>query len=479
MKYLDPIKKFFKNKKHIEAIVLAVIFIIVIAVSASRVRKLRQGAASGDASAKNAFILTDASGNSTQKSTVYKKEKRNSNLHDLLTEYYKYYADGNTSKIESVASPVSDMEKSYIKFMGSLIDSYDIKEIYTKDGAEKGARFVSVYEQIHFKGLKSAAPGLDFFYVEKDKSGGLHINNLYSSFNQTNKENDMDPKVVSAIASFEEQKDVVSLQTKVQKEYNEISLSDKKFESFMSKTFPAKVKAWQLKYRKEAEKAEAAARKKAAEKAKKKAAEDKKKAEEAKKKAEEAKKKSDSDKKSKDTSESTKPKGDQYKTTTETNLRKSDSVKSDIIKTLKKGTTVTKKGTKGKWLKVSYKGKTGYIRKEYVKKVKSAKKSDSSSSDKSKKKSSSEKKSSSDKKKSSEKKKSSDKKKSKAKGPKAGKTIMLMDTYNIRKSPSSSAKRIHLAYKGEKVTVISNQSDGWTKVACSGKIGYIKTEYLK
>ena len=361
-KYIDQVKDFFYNKRHIEAIVLAVIIVIIISVVAANSGQGGSGqnkaTASGNASSTKTAVTestagtSDDSSESTDDTSGYKKEEKGSDLHDLLTEYYKDYAAGDTDDIEKVASPVSDMEKSYIRFMAKILDSYDIKEIYTKNGATEGSKLVSVYVQMHFKGLKSAAPGLDFFYVEKDSSGNLHINNLYSSFNQTNRENDMDPTVVSAIASFEEQKDVVDLQTKVQKEYNEISLSDKDFDEFMSKTYPAKVKSWQSEYRKKA-----------------KAAEKKQKAEEKKKKeAEEKKEKA---------------------------------------------------------------------------------------------------------------KKSSTKKKSSSKKPKEGKKLVLKDTVNIRKKPSTSSKRINLAYEGEKVLVLKNRKDGWTKVQFHHKKGYVKTEFLK
>lgn len=454
MEYLYKVLDFLKNKKHIEAIIVVVITVIIIgALAGSNAKSDSSGgtSSSGDAVVKTRpFILDDsdsnsASGSSSSKadsksSTSYKKEEEGSDIHSLLTEYYKEYAAGDTDALEKVASPVSDMEKSYIKFMSKLLDSYEIKEIYTKDGVTDGSKLVSVYVQMHFKGIKSAAPGLDFFYVETDDSGALHINNLYSSFNQTNKENAMDPAVVSAIASFEEQKDVVDLQTEVQKEYNEISLSDKDFDKFMSKTYPSKVKSWQTQYRK---KAKAAAATKAAEE----------------KKAAAEKAKSDSTKSSDSTDTSSTSSKTIYKTTTKTNLRKKASINSDIIKTLAKGTKVTKISTKGKWLKVSYKGKTGYIRKMYLKKVSSS----SSSSDKS---SSS---SSSDKSKST----------SASSGPTEGKKLVLKDTVNVRKKPSTSAKRINLAYKGDKILVIKNRSDGWTKIQYQHKKGYVKTEFLK
>ena len=139
-----------------------------------------------------------------------------------------------------------------------------------------------------------------------------------------------------------------------------------------------------------------------------------------------------------------------YKTTTETNLRKKASIDSKIIKTLDKGTKVEKVETDGKWMKVKYKDKTGYIRKMYLKKVKSSSSDSSDSSDSS----------------------SSSK-------PKEGKKIVLKDTVNVRKKPSTDSKRINLAYAGDKVLVIKNRDDGWTKIQYHSKKGYVKTEYLK
>ncbi len=436
MKFLDEIKKFFYNKRHIEAIVLSVILLVIVSVVLSEgpgsISHYGGSASSGDAS------ISGGSGK-TEK-TAYKKEKKGSQLHDLLESYYKDYAAGDTDDLAKIADPISDMEKSYIRFMSSIVDSYDIEQIYTKKGVSETSWLVSAYVNMHFKGLKSAAPGLDFFYVEQGSDGALRINNLYSSFNQTNRENVMDPKVVSAIASFEEQKDVVDLQTKVQKEYNEISLSDKDFDEFMTKTYPKKVKSWQAKYRVVAKKAEEA--KKKAEEAKKKEEEKAAKKEEEKK--EEEKKEEEKKEESTESKDSGKP---LYKTKTKTNLRKHSSVNSDIIKTLAKGTKVTKIKDKGKWMKVKYNDKTGYIRKMYLKKVKSS----SSSSEKS----------------------------DKAQKPKEGKKLILKDTLNIRKKPDTDAKRINLAYAGEKVLVIKNRDDGWTKVSYHHKKGYVKTEYLK
>ncbi|MBP5746406.1 MAG: SH3 domain-containing protein, partial [Lachnospiraceae bacterium] len=41
------------------------------------------------------------------------------------------------------------------------------------------------------------------------------------------------------------------------------------------------------------------------------------------------------------------------------------------------------------------------------------------------------------------------------------------------------ADRVAVAYKGEEMTIVNKQADGWTKVKFNGKTGYVKSEYLE
>lgn len=368
--------------------------------------------------------------------TEYEKEKEDSKLHKLLKSYYKSYAAGDTASLAKIADPISDEEKSYIGFMAGQIDSYDLKEVYTKKGIKDNAKLVSVYVEIHFKGLKTPAPGLDFFYVEEDEKGNLKINNLYSAYNQENGKLDMDQNIVSRIAAFEEEGDVVDLKAKVQKEFNEISLKDKKFSSYMTDTLPKAAKKWAADYKQKEAAAKKAAEKKEAEKkeAEKKAAAKK----AAAKKAAETKKKQEASKKS------TKSNKKYLYTKDKVNLRKKPTVDSKVLKTLKKGKKVIKLGKSGKFYKVKVGSKTGYIHSMYLKG--NGKKSSGSTS---------------------------------TKKVKSGKVITLSDTVNIRKRKSQRSKRIAVAYVNEQIKVVKSYDSGWSKVKYDGKTGYVKTKYLK
>ena len=138
---------------------------------------------------------------------------------------------------------------------------------------------------------------------------------------------------------------------------------------------------------------------------------------------------------------------------TKVNVRKRRSINSRVLKTLKAGTelTVYGKSTDG-WYKVTAKGKTGYIKDDYVVFNKSkVKKEENNSQQPS----------------------------TNSRYYHEGDRITLSESVNVRASMSENADRVGLAYKGDVVTVIMSYAEGWTKVTWNGQTGYIKTEYLR
>ena len=197
----------------------------------------------------------------------YEVQTDNEKLHELLMRYYAAYAAGDIDKLEAIASPISDREKSYIKLMSKYIKGYDIEAVYTKHGIDD-ALLLSVPVKIHYRKIKEAAPGLDFFYVEPDKEGKYHINNRYSTFNSQNAELEVDPMITALVAAFEQQEDVVELQAEVTRSFNELTMEDKEFNTYFTRTLPNAVTDWVEKYKKEEAKKEKKAKKEAAKTAK-------------------------------------------------------------------------------------------------------------------------------------------------------------------------------------------------------------------
>ena len=193
-------------------------------------------------------------------------ENEDEELLQLVSSYYEAYANNDLTSLQSIAYPVSEAEQSYISFMSNYIESYNITDIYTKRGADKKSFLVSVKVSIKFANLTSEAPGLDFFYVETDDEGKLYINNLYSAYNQENSEQPMDSTISALIAEFEQQPDVLALQAQVQNEFNKLVESDPDFNAFVTSTLPTAAQQWAAEYNAQVAAAEqAAAEAKAAE----------------------------------------------------------------------------------------------------------------------------------------------------------------------------------------------------------------------
>ncbi len=223
--FLDIIKEsHFIGSKRFFGTIIVLVFLIVVSSAAHKAQSNNNDVQGG-----GSYAVAD------ETTDGYRK---------LLTAYYTAVAAGDVDKVLEVAEPVSDSEKSYIELLSQYVDSYDIIDIYTKQGTTEGGTLISAHVKIHFKDLKNAAPGLDFFYVETRDNGDLFINNLYSTYNQQNNENAMDPDVASLIAQFEQQEDVLALQADIQAEYNQLMLEDNDFNIFTTDTLPQADQEW-------------------------------------------------------------------------------------------------------------------------------------------------------------------------------------------------------------------------------------------
>ena len=409
-----------KNIKYISAGGVGVLMIIMLCFGAFSKGGDKQ-AAEGD----NAVVDDGAS---------LVQEKEDSAVYKLISDYYTAYAAGDVDTLATLADPISDFEKSYIAFLSDYLEAYEINEIYSQPGVSDDDLLVSVSENMKFKDIESVAPGMDFFYVVKSDDGSYKIDNRYSTFNMQSHELDMDPQVTAVIARFEQQDDLVELQDEIQSSYNETSISDKDFNTFMTSTIQEATSKWKDSYKEEQAKAEEEAKKKEEEEAKK-AEEEAKAAEEEAKKAEEEAKAAEEDQQEEAEAEDEDDGKEYVYTTDKINIRKGTTVESRVLYTVKKGKKLEKLGKEGDWIKVKYKGKAGYVRSLYVT----------------------------------------------DKDPKAiekGNTITIKETINIRRKKSTDSPKVAIVNKGDKVKILS-VGKTWTKVKYKRHKGYIKTSLLK
>ena len=376
-------------------------------------------------------------------------EDENGEIKNLITNYYAAYASGDTTAVEKYATPVSDMEKSYIGVFSQYAQNYQDVTCYLKEGYNNNSYFVSVVYSLKFKDIETLDPGLDFFYVQTNEDGELYIDNVYSNFNLTMNEYDQDDNIKALITAFEQAEDVAELQQQIQSSYDEAIDSDDDLAKMMEETLPEALEKWASSYQEESDDSE-----------------DDKDSDEAKKDSDEAEKESDNtNKESDDSKEETKENEDSNEEAesddsksqetsddsdsklvyakTKVNVRKKAKISAQSLGVLEKGDSVTliKKMDNG-WSKVKYKGKSGYVMSKYLK---STKTSDSGSSESE---------------------------------LSRGDKVRLSESVNIRSKKSTKAGRVGLAYAGNTLTVLKVYDDGWTKVRWKGKKGYVKTSVL-
>ncbi len=386
----------------------------------------------------------------------YTDESRNKALTTLIQDYYNAYDEGNLLALNKVAYPFSDSEISYIELMSKNIDSREIREIYSKKGIDKGSYFVSVVNDINFSGMEKSAPGLDFFYVETDEEdGSLYINNLYSTYNLNNSENQTDPYITSLITEFEQQPDVIRLQARVQSEFNESMEKDETLKTFFDETLQTEVSEWASTYhqkvldqkaeeeRKAKEEAEAKA---AAEEAAKKEAEEKAAAEQAaaqqaaeqaaaQQAAEQAAaQQAAAQQAAQQTAQQNASSGTivNFKTI---NVRAAADTASQNIARLECGTVLNKirDEANGEWTVINLNSREGFIRSEFVTSITNN----------------------------------------------AARDVTLTRTVNVRDEMSENGQKVAVAQSGTAVKVECDYANGWSRVSYGNNIrGYAKTEYL-
>ena len=373
----------------------------------------------------------------TSSEKVSKKDQQNE-LAVLINDYYDAYAKGDTTTIQTIATPIADAEISYIEFYSQYIDSFDNIKLYTKRGLDDDSFIVSAYVEIQFTGVKTKAAGLDFFYVRTNESGRLFIDNLYSSFNQSNSSYELDPEVSALIVTYEQQPDVIALQNEVQSKCNEALANDSALDVFVNTTLQSAIVDWATQYKLDVAEAERVAAEAAA------AAEA-----EAKKLAEEA-----AAAEIAAAEEANKYEG---KTNSKVNVRAEASEKGSKVGMLDAKVTVTIYSKENNWYKIDYNGQKAYVREDFITTSGPSNQSSTTSN--------------------TDTTATTTTTATSSSSYAAGDTITLKDTTNIREKESTDSAKVGVASAGEKITVVS-VGDTWTKVKYKSKEGYIRNDVL-
>lgn len=338
-------------------------------------------------------------------------------INALMRKYYDAAANGDVATIESIKTPVDDKEKIIIAKKAEYLDSYPVVTCYTKLGPVEGAYLVFAYYEVKLVDYETLAPGLNAWYVCKRPDGSYYIN-----------DDEQDEKLANYCKIICVQDDVVDLNNKVNVKFNEVVAQDSELASFLEllpEKLTASVGDELAKANEEEEQATAPVPEAGTE-----------------------------------TATTVTSNGDkEVRTTDVVNVRSSDSETADRVGKAQKGDTykLLEQKVNG-WSKIMFEGKEAYIKSEYLQIVGEETASTGTTE--------------------TAKEETISDAEAIANSPSSG-VARARDTVNVREKDSTDAGRVAMAYKGEEMTVIEKQSNGWTKVKFNGKTGFVKSEYLE
>ncbi len=224
------------NKKYVGVAAVLLCLIILLAVVTANGKKDKK---------ENTEVTeqTQVSVEDFQFETEYTDDKKDE-ITQLLQNYYTAYVSADLDTLANIAYPMTDNEKSYIGVVSQYYETVSDITVYSKAGIENGSYFVSVENNIKFYGVDTVAPTLDFFYIATDDNGQLYINNVYSNFNRTYAEEELDSGIVSLISKYTSDSDFANLQESVQSKYDEAVNSDANLKEMLETTLTGAIKQW-------------------------------------------------------------------------------------------------------------------------------------------------------------------------------------------------------------------------------------------
>jgi hypothetical protein len=343
------------DKKYISVALLVLLLIIILVKGAFSSKSDSQ-----DGTELASEVIATESGEALAECT-------DEELITLIKDYYEAYADADLEALETIAQPITDNEKSYIEAFSKYYEEFQNITCYSSPGATEDSYLVSAVYDLKFYDIKTAAPGMEFFYVERDGKGNMIVNNRYSSYNISFRESDMDDDIYAMICSYEKSEGCTALQNEVQTRYDEALASDEDLANLVGNgTLRDVVTKWHDSISSETEVASSEQNTEEVTEAKE---DDSKKSSE---KSDEKSGEKTSEKSSEASSEASSESKDTGKVKTKDicKVRKGPGTDYEVLGMVTAGVKLKKLGTEGDWTKVEFQGSTGYIKSSLLKTVK-------------------------------------------------------------------------------------------------------------
>ncbi len=152
------------------------------------------------------------------------KQNEYNDVNSFFTEYYQAVAAGDVDAMSDMGMTLDEKDRARVTLKAGYTEDYENMSCYTKPGPEENSYIVFVYYEIKFKNINTLAPGLSTFYVCTNDDGSLYMKDI-SSLPQNMKD------YIKAIAN---QSDVQDLLTQVDKLYQTNTENDATLAAFMT-----------------------------------------------------------------------------------------------------------------------------------------------------------------------------------------------------------------------------------------------------
>ncbi len=344
-------------------------------------------------------------------------------VNNVVKQYYQAMADGDIDTLHTIMTGLDEKEEIKIAKKSEYVESYPTVTCYTKKGPIEESYIVYAYYEVKLVDFENLTPGMNALYLCKNEAGSYYING-----------ETQDDKIIAYCEMVSSQDDVVDLVNTVQVKYNELKATDAELSEFLAELpdiLTAAVGEELAKSEAEANPADVETTTEAATETE----------------EELAQAEGGEEQKVVKT----------VRTTAVVNVRSSDSSTADKVGKAQLGDEFKLLEEKGNgWSKIMFEGEEAFVKTDYLEVVSEEVVENSSDDDDD----------------------NSTSGSSDADSPSSG-TAVAKETINVRKDASTSADKIAVCYKGEKLEVVTKRADGWTEVKYNGKKGFVKSEFLE
>lgn len=338
-------------------------------------------------------------------------------VNELITKYYRALEEKNADALEEIISPLTDDMRIYLTEYAKHIQACPSINIYTKPGPREDSFLAYVLVDVQIAGYDETVPGMNSFFICKNSAGNYYIN----------MEEEISKEEADYITAINMQDDVVDMSNKVEVEFKQMTAVGSEAAQAFKDVNTSITKGIQevLLAKQEAEAPEEAA----------------------------------------ETPEEVQPEtvATEVKATTVVNMRSSDSENADKLGKAQVGDTfqVLEQRANG-WTKLTDGTKEFFIKSEYLEvtaEAPAAAPEEAAQEQPAQEQPAQE--------------------EAEATLPGSNGEVMAKTTVNVRKSADENSEKLGTIYQGEKLELIMNQADGWSKVKYKGQNAYVKSEFLE